>query len=202
MPRPRTHDDTLRARLLAEATRVVSERGAVALTVRDVAARAGTSASAVYALFGSREELLRAASRATQAAFTDRLAQVPVTGDAMADLLALGTAYRDHALASPHGYRVVVEAPLPSGARPEPTTTAAFSLLRAAVARVLPAVPDDAAARLALDLWSLVHGAVALELAGLLPGDDEERAARYVALLRTAGPALVGAAVGRAPGAG
>ncbi|WP_129336813.1 TetR/AcrR family transcriptional regulator [Cellulomonas endophytica] len=200
MPRPKSHDEALRARLLAEATDVVAQGGSAALTVRDVAARVGTSASAVYALFGSREDLVRAVGRSAQDAFAARLAQVPATGDARADLLALGLAYRAHALDAPHAYRAMFEAAVPAADRPEPTGTASFSLLRAAVARTLPDAPSPAHLRIALDLWALVHGAVSLELSGLLPGEEAERADRYADLLAAAGPGVVALGLGGGTG--
>ncbi|MFP3713606.1 TetR-like C-terminal domain-containing protein [Puerhibacterium sp. TATVAM-FAB25] len=224
MARPRVHDDTLRSRLLEVASEAIAAAGEGAVTVRGVAAAAGTSASAVYALFGSREALVGAVSAEGFRRFGHRLAAVPRTADPRADLLALGLAYRDSALAGPHFYRVMFErAVAPAGQTGPATEHATFRVLRDAVARVLaaaghdggtgadgPAVgpsggPADGAVHgavhgaldarahdAALALWGLVHGLVSLELAGLTPGDDAARAARYEAALRGAGPALLG----------
>ena len=71
-------------------------------------------------------------------------------------------------------------------------------MLRDAVARVVDARPAtgapgaERATEAALGLWGHVHGLVSLELAGLLPGDEGERAERYVRLLRSVGGALLG----------
>ncbi|WP_370513989.1 TetR/AcrR family transcriptional regulator [Cellulomonas sp. JZ18] len=105
------HDDALRDRLLEEATRVVAEGGTRALTVRDVAARAGTSSSAVYALFGGRDALLEAVGARASDRFAVHLRATPRTGHAAADLLALGVAYRRFALAEPQSYRVMFTSP-------------------------------------------------------------------------------------------
>src|SRR5690606_18788333 len=75
--RPRLHDDALRRRLLEVTSQVVSAGGPEAVTVRDVAARAGTSASAVYALFGSRDALLAAVVEEGYRRFADHLAAAP-----------------------------------------------------------------------------------------------------------------------------
>src|SRR3954447_5445561 len=107
MARPRVHDDALRLRLLEEASTVVSTSGVDALTVRELAHRAGTSASAVYSLFGSREGLVRAVGDEAFARFAESLSAVARTDDPAADLLALGLAYREHALRYPHFYRVM-----------------------------------------------------------------------------------------------
>jgi AcrR family transcriptional regulator len=193
MARPRLHDDALRERLLAAAAAVVSTEGATRLTVRDLAARVGTSASAVYSLFGGRDELLRAVGDTAFARFAARLDGVPRTDDPGADLLALGLAYRRHALEDPHDYRVMFGAAgtgAQDGSRGEATASPTFLVLRDAAARALgPAAPPAAAERAAIGLWALAHGLVELELEGLLPADGAQE--RYAATLRAAGPGIL-----------
>lgn len=183
MARPRPHDDALRAALVELASQTVAAGGSGALSLRTVAAAAGTTTAAIYTLFGGRDGLVQAVVDEGFRRFAERLAAVPRTQDPAADLLALGLAYRDNALANPHYYRVMFGpgaadrpgADGPSLVRPT------FRVLHDAVAR-LPGVPD--AEELALRLWALVHGLVSLELGGLLPGDAEERRRRYVETLR------------------
>lgn len=203
MARPRLHDDALRDRLLQVAAEAVATAGTSGVTVRDVAERAGTSASAVYSLFGGRAALVRAVGDAAFAGFAAHLAEVPRTDDPRADLLALGLAYREHALTHPRLYRVMFST---SGAgaqdpgREAATQSRSFAALEDGVRRVLahgqdaPAAPD--AREPALGLWALVHGLVELELDGLLPGTPAEQAARYTAVLRAAGPAVLAAGPG------
>lgn len=204
MPRPRVHDDALRERLLAASTRVVAEGGPTALTVRDVAARAGTSSSAVYALFGSRDALLRAVGEHASARFAAHLRATGRTGDPDADLLALGVAYRRFALDEPRTYRVMFTRPGAGASHPDsgPVTGAPpFLVLHDAVHEALTAgaasaaypagAGTDDATRAATHVWALAHGWVALELDGLLPWPAAERDARYVAALRAAGPGLL-----------
>ncbi|GAA2728423.1 TetR family transcriptional regulator [Cellulomonas aerilata] len=194
------HDDALRTRLLQEASRVIAEDGPARLTVRDVAARAGTSASAVYALFGGRDELVAAVGAEAFRRFAAHLGSAGRTDDPVADLLALGLAYRTSALADPHFYRVMfgtggVGARTASG--PPVTARPTYVALRDAVARVLrdggapDAAADEAAAAPALALWGLAHGLVELELGGLLPGSPDERAQRYEAALRAVGAGVL-----------
>ncbi|ARU52822.1 TetR family transcriptional regulator [Cellulosimicrobium cellulans] len=190
MARPRLHDDALRDRLLDVASRAISEHGESAVTVRSVATAAGTSPSAVYALFGSRDDLVAAVSAEGFRRFAAHLAAVVRTDDPGADLAALGGAYRAFALADPHFYAVMFARGVRPGAeRPRAVEEATFLVLRDAVARLVPeaAAADD----VALGLWGLVHGLVSLELAGLVPGDDAERTARYGATLAAVGPGLV-----------
>jgi AcrR family transcriptional regulator len=195
MPRPRLHDESLRARLLEVTSEVISADGEAAVTVRGVAARCGTSASAVYALFGSREALVSAVSDEGFRRFGAHLAAVPRTQDPAADLRALGLAYRHSALADPHFYRVMFDRGVPTGDALPATLRPTFLALRDAVLRVLLAIgaPDDKerAGEVALALWALVHGLVGLELAMLMPGDEPQRASRYAATLTAAGPALL-----------
>ncbi|MFD6175761.1 MULTISPECIES: TetR-like C-terminal domain-containing protein [unclassified Isoptericola] len=191
MPRPRLHDDALRTRLLEVTSEALSTGGEAAVTVRAVAAAAGTSASAVYALFGSREDLLAAVSCEGFRRFATHLATVPRTDDPAADLRALGVAYRRSALADPHFYRAMFDrAVRPGAAAPPATEQPTFLVLRDAVARVLAAAPDDVEP-VAVGLWGLVHGLVSLELSGLLPGDEGARAARYDTAAGAVGPALL-----------
>lgn len=191
MARPRLHDDALRTRLLEVTSEALSTGGEPAVTVRSVAAAAGTSASAVYALFGSREDLLAAVSAEGFRRFAVHLAAVPRTDDAAADLRALGVAYRRSALADPHFYRTMFDRAVRPGADTPPAVDQpTFRVLRDATARVLDVGPDDAEA-VAVGLWGLVHGLVSLELAGLLPGDEAARAARYDAAAGAVGPALL-----------
>jgi len=195
MARPRLHDDALRARLLEVASAAIAAGGVAAVTVRDVASRAGTSSSAVYSLFGGREALLRAVGDEAFDRFAARLDAAPRSGDPAADLLALGLAYRAHALAGPQVYRVMFStagAGAQDPGRQAAGDSASFRALRAAVAAALGPGPDPEEPALAL--WALVHGLVELELDGLLPGDEPARAARYAAVLRAAGPGILGAA--------
>lgn len=201
MARPRVHDDALRRRLLEVTSQVVASAGPDAVTVRDVAGRAGTSASAVYALYGSRDALLAAVTDEGFRRFAERLAAAPRGTDPRVDLLALGLAYRENALAEPHFYRVMFAGPGPADGGPttEPPATdrATFRVLQDAVGRVLASggrtreAEEDSAREGALALWALVHGLVSLELAGLMPGSADERTDRYVRALRTAGAALL-----------
>lgn len=213
MARPRLHDDALRTRLLEVASRAISSGGEAAVTVRTVATEAGTSPSAVYALFGSREDLVAAVSEEGFRRFAAHLGAAPRTDDPGADLRALGLAYRASALADPHFYRVMFYRAVPPAADAPPAThRPTFLVLRDAVARVLAAGPPtppppapgsspeagagshDPVARadvIAVALWGLVHGLVSLELAGLLPGDSETRARRYAEASSAVGLALL-----------
>jgi hypothetical protein len=104
-----------------------------------------------------------------------------------ARFFACGLGYREFALANPHFYAIMFEGILPERDNPEVeecAKTAFFALVRtvelAAEAGVV-AAPDPVEA--AQQIWSAVHGAVALELKGLILTEDA--AATYRALLET-----------------
>lgn len=178
MPRPKIHDDALRTRLLDDAGRLLSTEGPAALSVRRLANDAGTSTTAVYSLFGGKPALLRALYVEAFRRFGARLAAVAPTGDPADDLVALGLAYRDSALADPHLYGIMFSRPVAGfepdeGARAESAATMdpLLGAVRAGIAAGrLRAVPAE---HIALSLWGCVHGLVSLELGGcLLPGFD------------------------------
>lgn len=199
MARPRVHDDAVRHRLLEVASEVIARHGAEGLSLRDVARRAGTSTTAVYTLFGGRDELVAEVGTEAFRRFAGRLAAAPRSGDPRADLLALGLAYRAGALDEPHFYRVMFDvagAGARAAAGPPVEEHGTFRVLRDRVRDVVgPDVPEPAVVATAHVLWALVHGLVQLELGGLTPGDATEREARYARALATSGAAVVAAAV-------
>lgn len=185
MARPRRYDTDLRRRLLDVSSEAISRRGPDGISLRVVAAAAGTSTAAVYALFGGREELIEAVAAEGFARFGAHLDAVAHTDDAGADLLALGLAYRTSALADPHFYQVMFG--VAAAAQPAQRTT--FEALHEGVQRLHPGDTEETE-EIAYRLWSVVHGLVSLELAGMLPGVEHERAERYAQTLRAVGPAL------------
>src|SRR5882672_1214567 len=104
MPRPKVHDEALRLRLLEQAIRTLSEDGPDALSLRKLAAQVDTSTTAVYSLFDGKPGLLDALYEEVFARFGQCLRAVEPTADPLADLAALGQAYRASALEEPHFY--------------------------------------------------------------------------------------------------
>jgi AcrR family transcriptional regulator len=173
MPRPRLHDDALRARLLARAATVLSAGGPDALSLRRLAADVGTSTTAVYSLFGGKPGLVHAVFEAAFRRFAEHLAGAGDTGDPLEDITRLGLAYRRSALADPHLYRVMFGGELRLPAEPRLLALAArpFSMLVTAVTSAVEAglLISTEPAAIATTLWAMVHGLVSLELGSLLP---------------------------------
>lgn len=174
MPRPRTHDETLRLKLLDRAGELISSDGPKALSLRKLAADAGTSTTAVYSLFGSKPDLVNALYAEGFRRFGTRLAAVPHTGDAAPDLVRLGIAYRESALADPHLYAIMFTRSVPGfepNAEAEQLARATLEPL-ARIARdgvSSGQFADVAPEMIMVSSWGLVHGLVSLEMSGTLP---------------------------------
>jgi len=188
--RGRTPSADVERELLAAAEAVLVRIGPSGLTVRAVAAEAGIAPMGVYNRLGGKDGLVDALlikgfDRLRAAV---ELSLDPAAGpDMRARFFACGLGYREFALANPHFYAIMFEGILPERDNPEVeecAKTAFFALVRtvelAAEAGVV-AAPDPVEA--AQQIWSAVHGAVALELKGLILTEDA--AATYRALLET-----------------
>jgi AcrR family transcriptional regulator len=179
MARPRNRDyHELRRELVDAGGRLLAAEGPAALTTRRVAQEADVSTMAVYQLFGDKAGLVREMFLAGFERLAGAFAAVRRTDDAVADLLALGHAYRASALANPHLYELMFGRPIPAF-QPDAETAAliqpTFDTLVAAVVRCVeegdfaPAEPFGLAVR----INALAHGLCSLQLRGAL-GDDEE----------------------------
>jgi AcrR family transcriptional regulator len=187
--RSRTPSAEVERELLAAAEAVLVREGPGGLTVRAVAAEAGIAPMGVYNRLGGKDGLVDA----LLIRGFDRLTAA-IEGGAEQDmrerLRSCGLRYRAFALANKHFYAIMFEGAIPherehDSAEVEAHAAAAFGALvrnveLAAAAGVLDAPEPFEAAQ---QIWSGVHGAVALELQGLVLTPDPE--ATYRALLET-----------------
>lgn len=181
MGRPRLHDAHTAAALLDQAERIVESEGLDALTVRRVAAAAGTTTRAVYTAFGSKDALVIALGGRGFDLLRGDLRTLPSTGDPAADLVQAGVAvFRRFATERPALFRISIQRTLPDPALFAGFVHAAREALAALhdrVARLEAAgrlgarsVPDAAA-----EFHSLCEGLAAMELRGMLTRGEEER---------------------------
>ncbi|MER7076954.1 transcriptional regulator, TetR family [Saccharopolyspora kobensis] len=182
MARPRAHDDALRTRLLDRAGELLSAQGPEGLGLRRLAADVGTSTTAVYSLFGGKPGLVRELYAEGFQRLGDRMAQVPRTDDPVADMCALGLAYRESALANPHFYSIMFGRAVPDFVPDEESVQTALRSIRPledAVARGIEQglLADTDPGEITFAAWALVHGLVSLELNSPLARDDTS--ARY-----------------------
>ncbi|WP_343899616.1 TetR-like C-terminal domain-containing protein [Arthrobacter rhombi] len=184
MARPVIHDAALRARLLSTATEHICERGHSGLVLREVAAAAGTSTSAIYSLFGGKAELLTAVIEEAFTSFGDsqRLA-------ARDGLAALGRAYRQWALGHRALYGLMFGGASAAGfdCRPaEDIAASSMGPVHSTVAALLEQAGSQEPAHLvAAAIWGQVHGLVSLELAQVgIPGLETSWDATYETAVR------------------
>ena len=170
----------LTGRLVDAAARILVAEGPGGLSLRKVAAAAGVSTMPVYTLFGDKQGLLDAMHREGFRRLGKALAAVPRTDDALSDLAALGFAYREAALASPHLYGLMFTSGFPrteaADATYEPLVIAVARCQREG--RFRPGDPEP----VALHLWALTHGMVSLELAGKVDGEQFAEQLGYAGL--------------------
>ncbi|MCP2335900.1 TetR/AcrR family transcriptional regulator [Actinomadura rupiterrae] len=187
----------VRTRLLEAGARLLAQEGPKALTARRLAAEVGASTMVVYTHFGGMPDLVRAVVDEGFERLSEMLAEVPPSGDPLADLARLAVAYRANALANPHLYSVMFGTaalgeyrPDDEDVRKERFTAGAgtFGVLvsateRAMAAGQLPGAGDEDPANVSAQLWSALHGYVMLELGGHFTPADEETI--FIPLLRT-----------------
>jgi len=179
------HDDGTRAALRAAAERLVAEGGPAALSVRAVAAEAGTTTRAVYSLFGSKEGLV--VDALAQSAFeflADGVDKLVETDDPVADLVAVGVpVFRTLVLEHPALYRIAFQRIVP-GLRAGPEVSAARALahtrLHAKIQRVEDAglLGTKTVLEAAVEFNAMLEGLANAELRGstlpiLAPGTEE-----------------------------
>jgi AcrR family transcriptional regulator len=163
----------VRRRLVEEAARILGEEGPSALSVRRLAAGAGTSTMAVYTHFGAMSAVVDEVATEGFRRLIDHVDAVEVTDDPIDDLLRSAAAYRDNALENRHLYGVMFGAISVGGLGGDgadaEVSSAAFGQLVAGVRRAMSAgaLFDGDAGAVAAQFWSALHGYVMLELAGM-----------------------------------
>jgi len=177
LSRALTDDDLARfqAQLCDVAEVMFAERGAEQVSMRQIAAALGVSPMTPYRYFASRDDILAAVRIRGFERFADQLeaAYAATPGDAAAKAAAAGRAYLDFALSNANTYRLMFE-------QHQQEDGSDSALGRAVVrARATLSVYGDGligsgmaeaeARALELLIWSTLHGAVTLELAGTTP---------------------------------
>jgi AcrR family transcriptional regulator len=185
--RSRTPSAELERELLAAAETVLVRDGPGGLTVRAVAAEAGIAPMGVYNRLGGKDGLVDA----LLIKGFDRLRAAIEAGrepDMLARLRSCGLRYREFALTNPNFYAIMFEDAIPrehESAEVHEHARGSFAalvrLVELASASGVIAAPNPLEA--AQQIWSAVHGAVALELKGLVLTPDPQ--ATYAAFLDT-----------------
>ena len=176
MPRILSETDVadFRERLCEAAEKLFAERGPDAVTMRQLAAHLGVSPMTPYRYFDDKDDILAAirTNGFTRFAETLETARGAAEG-ARARGKAMGEAYVTFALEHPHAYKLMFDLNQPHMEK-YPELVAAGQRARATMTGYV----DDAlnegimsgdAEEIGMMFWAAVHGAVVLELAGMLP---------------------------------
>ena len=164
----------LRSELLRTSRQLLDESGPGALSMREVARRAGCTHQAPYHYFANREAILAALVHEGFDELADRLASAHEgleSTDLRAILTASGNAYVEFALRHPGVFRVMFR---PDVCDPErfPEVVQAGGRARGELARLVKVVlGDDAPLEVEVLFWSGVHGLASLLLDGPLAGE-------------------------------
>ena len=164
--------------LLDAALALLEEGGSEAITVREVATRAGVAPMGVYSRFGSKDGLVEALF---VSGFTGLQEEITAArgSDARSRLRNGCLAYRRFTIANPHLYELMFRQMLELELAPESLETAerTFAQLVERVEDAASAglIHADDAVDVAQRLWNAVHGGVSLEIAGVTFSSDPER---------------------------
>jgi AcrR family transcriptional regulator len=172
------HHGDLRAACLSAALELLDEGGATALSLREVARRAGVSAAAPYRHYADREALVSAVAAVGYEQLAERLAAAHPAPSTPEQLARVGVAYVEFALEQPALFRLMFSEPCDRDNEERVAATAAVSLyLREIVARCFPRADPEA---LAPAIWALVHGLAFLHLDGRLDASTQSAVADRV----------------------
>jgi AcrR family transcriptional regulator len=169
--RPREHGESTAAALLAAAERSVQDGGYEALSVRGVAAAAGTTTRAVYAIFGSKDGLVAALGSRAFDVLGAAIAALAVTDDPVADLVEAGLLFRRFALDHPSLFAIGVQrtsVPPEVSHRFVPSAVAALAVLESRITRLdaAGALGGRTVREAACQFHALCEGLAAVELRG------------------------------------
>ncbi|HYI45857.1 MAG TPA: TetR/AcrR family transcriptional regulator [Actinomycetota bacterium] len=167
---PRTADPAIRRALVEAAARSIAAHEP--LSTRKLAAEVGSSTMSVYTHFGSMEELRREVRREGFARLADHLSRVEQTDDPLVDVARQGWEYCMNAVENPNLYRAMFMETAIDEADAE-VGFYTFQMLIDVLQRCIDAelFTETDAEWLAMQVWTSIHGSVALYVTGFLDLD-------------------------------
>jgi AcrR family transcriptional regulator len=166
---PPYHHGNLRTALIEAGLELIQEKGARALTLREIGARVGVSRMAAYRHFADKADLLGAISEAGFAQFADALDAARHTAGrrgSASQLSAMAVAYVRFAAEHQAHFEVMFAPAGGSEVRASPSGARAFAILEETIRQGQQAGeirPGDSG-MLARLVWALVHGISTLHL--------------------------------------
>ena len=178
--------DAFRERIVEASLSLIEERGLGALSMREVARRAGVSHQAPYHYFADREAILGAIAEQGFRLLREGIsAATAIQGGGLTDaLVRAGESYIRFAFTHPSHFRVMFRRELVQMERHEGLKAEGdracdvfYNAVKRAVEAGLPA--DESVDALFLLCWSIGHGLACLVLDGplevVMPGQDREQ---------------------------
>ncbi|MBP1473420.1 TetR/AcrR family transcriptional regulator [Frateuria sp. MAH-13] len=190
-------EEAFRERICQAAARLFVEEGPAAVSMRRIAAELGCGTMTPYRYFASKEQIVTAVRTRGMHRFSEALERALDTpGDGRTRSRAVRDAYIDFARRETATYRLMFEYPEPR--REDPAYREAHARMwRTVAAHVEVLVAEGAVeadpALLGHQIWAALHGAVMLEIAGLLPNGFDAASLHT----RTAGTLFEAARPGR-----
>ena len=168
------HHGDLRAALIAEGLRLLAQRDAESLSLRELARGVGVSATSVYRHFPDKKALMTALALEGLALLgAAQRAAADAAGGGEAGFAATGRAYVRFALANPALFRLIFASPALAPLTAAGTLESEAGSLLHANAAAAAAKDGGEAAVHAIQAWALVHGLAMLILDGQIPEDDK-----------------------------
>jgi AcrR family transcriptional regulator len=169
------HAQTSTDAIVAAGRRLLEERGADALTMRDVADAVGVRAPSLYKRVRDRTDLFRLILEDVTDELAEAMDAAAGSGDPVADLRAMAEAYRAFAHANPVAWGLLISP------QPQPGATERSVRISATLLLTVAALAGERDALLAArTLVPWVQGFVTMELAGTFRlGGDVEQAWRF-----------------------
>ena len=172
---------SIRELLLDTAWKRLRRSGFDSLQARAITGEIGVSTTALYTHFGSMAGLISAVSDRAFEAFAEAIADPGVTDDPLADMVAMGLAYRNYAIQFPYDYellfnqhivrysrgvRAAIDLPTAGGAVPPGTLAFGMVVERVQAMMAADLVDVSDAGLVSAQMWAALHGYVTLEIAG------------------------------------
>ncbi|MEL7540862.1 MAG: TetR/AcrR family transcriptional regulator [Pseudomonadota bacterium] len=155
-----------RSKIEASASAILREQGVEALTVRNIAARAGLSTMGVYSHFGGKDQVCEALFVAGFAELGERVEQAKSESNPRDAVLRSAAIYFDFFLANRHRYALMFgmnSSAAPPSERARDAAKASFEQWASVVSLLSGATkvgPEEV--RLARQIWASTHGCIAI----------------------------------------
>ncbi len=166
--------EAMRTGLLDIASQVLEQEGPNALSMRRITEQAGCSTTVLYTLFGGKEGLADGLYLEGFRRLREALDNVKEK-NALEQLKSLNRTYRRVALENPTYYAVMFGQPIPEFRPSLESKQVAWESLQPLIKTIEICIKQRQfkkgnAELMAMELWTIAHGLVSVELVGYFPG--------------------------------